>query len=228
MTLDSWVEALAVSLNELWIQVLGFLPSLVGAILIFLIGLIVASVLGQVVARLISYLKFDGLLKQLGVQAYFERANIKLNTGYFLGELVYWFLLVAALLAASDLLGFNALSEFLKDVLNYIPNVIVATLILLVSLVAAKFVKGLVRASVAGAKLHHAHALATIAWWGIVIFGFLAALSQLGVAPIVINSLVTGLVAMLALSAGLAFGLGGKDMAASLLEKLKDDMSHRS
>lgn len=228
MTFESWVEVLAESLRELWLQVAGFLPSLIGALIVFFIGLIVASVLGQVVARLISYVKFDSLLRQLGVHTYLERANLKLNTGHFFGELVYWFILVAFLLAASDILGFSALSRFLNDVLNYIPDVMVATLILLVSLVVARFLKHLVRASVAGAKLHHAHGLATLAWWVVVVFGFLAALSQLGVAPEIVQVLVTGLVAMLTLATGLAFGLGGKDLAAGFLEKIRDDMTHRS
>lgn len=226
MGVDTWVEVLAQSLRGLWMQVIGFLPSLVGALFVFFIGLIVAAVLGQVVARLISYLKFDALLRQLGVHVYLERANIKLNTGMFVGELVYWFILVAFLLASSDILGFTSLSGFLRDVLNYIPNVVVATLIMLVALVVARFLKGLVRASVSGAKMHHARGLGALAWWGVTIFGFLAALSQLGVAQDIVNALVTGLVATIALGAGLAFGLGGKDVAHDWLNHVRDEMGN--
>lgn len=227
MLFRNWVEILAQSLQEIWLQFASFLPSLIGALVVFFIGLIVASILGQVVARLIASIKFDSLLKQLGVEEYLERADMKLNTGRFLGELVYWFMLVVFLLATSEILGFGALSDFLTKVLDYIPDVIVATLILLVSLVVAKFLKGLVRASVSSAKLHHARGLGVVAWWAVVVLGFLAALSQLGVATNIINALVTGLVAMLALAGGLAFGLGGKDLAAGFLEKVRDDM-HRS
>lgn len=226
MGVDAWVEVLAQSLRGLWLQVVSFLPSLVGALLVFFIGLIVAAVLGQVVARLISYLKFDALLRQLGVHVYLERANIKLNTGTFLGELVYWFILVAFLLASSDILKFTSLSGFLRDVLNYIPNVVVATLIMLVALVVARFLKGLVRASVAGAKMHHARGLGALAWWGVTVFGFLAALSQLGVAQDIVNALVTGLVATIAIGAGLAFGLGGKDMAHDWLSHVREEMGN--
>lgn len=227
MLIQNWVDVIAQSLQSLWLQVVSFLPSLVGALLVFLVGLIVASVLGQVVARFVSYVKFDTLLKQLGADTYLQRANMKLNTGHFFGELVYWFILVAFLLAASELLGFGAFSSFLSQVLAYIPNVVVATLIMLASLVVGRFLKHLVRASVMSAKLHHAKGLATIAWWAVVVVGFLAALSQLGVAPDIVRALVTGFVAMIAIAMGLAFGLGGKDMAASFLEKVRDDMTHR-
>ena len=145
----------------------------------------------------------------------------------FLGQVVYWFFIVVFLLAASDILGFVSLSAFLKDVLSYIPSVIVAALILLAALVVANFLRDLIRASVMGARLHAAKSLGAIAWWGVTIFGFLTALTQLGVAVEVINTLITGLVAMLALAGGLAFGLGGKEHAAQWLSHLRDEMSHR-
>ena len=121
---------------------------------------------------------------------------------------------------------FNA--SFLKDVLNYIPKAIVAARFLLVSVVAANFSRGLVRSSVMGARLHAGKTLGMVAWWGIVVFGSLTALVQLGVAVQVINTLITGLVAMLALAGGLAFGLGGRDMATQWLVRMREEISHRS
>jgi len=226
MTVQQWLDTLAVSLRELWLTVAGFLPDLVGAIIVFIIGLIVAAGLERLVERVIYYLKLDSLLKQVGVEAFLQRGNLRLNAGHFLGKLVYWFFIIVFLLTASDILGFSALSRFLNDVLNYIPSVIVAALILLVALIAAGFLKGLIRASVMGAKLHSGKTLAAIAWWGVVIFGFLTALVQLGVAVQIINTLITGLVAMLALAGGLAFGLGGKDQAGKWLAKMKDELDH--
>jgi hypothetical protein len=227
MSIQSWINTLTISLQNFWDKVLGFVPELIGAIIVLIIGLIVATGLEKLVERLMYHLKLDTLLKQFGVEAFMARANMRLNTGYFLGQVVYWFFVIVFLLAASDILGFTALSGFLNDVLNYIPNVIIAALILLATLVAANFVRGLIKASVLGARLHSARALGTIAWWGLVIFGFLTALVQLGVAVQIINTLITGLVAMLALAGGLAFGLGGKDQAGQWLAKLRDEMSHR-
>ena len=118
-------------------------------------------------------------------------------------------------------------SDFLSSVLGYIPNVIGAALILLIALAIAHFLRGLVRTSVMGVRLHAGKTLGAIAWWGVVIFGFLAALTQLGVAVQIINTLITGLVAMLALAGGLAFGLGGKEHASDWLTKMRDELSHR-
>jgi len=226
MLVQDWVDTLSLSLRDLWLQFTGFLPELIGALVVLIIGIIVASGLERLVERLIYYLKIDTLMKQVGVEAFMQRAGMKLNTGHFLGKLVYWFFIVVFLLASSDILGFGALSVFLKEVLNYIPSVIIAVLILLASLVVANFLKGLVKASVMGARLHAGKTLGTIAWWGVAVFGFLTALAQLGVAVQIINTLITGLVAMLALAGGLAFGLGGKEHASDWLSKMRDELNH--
>ncbi len=214
-------------MQNLWLTVAGFLPSLVGALLVFIIGLIVAAVLDRVVERLIYYLKVDTLLRKVGVEQVVERTGMKLNSGHFLGKIVYWFFVVAFLLAASDILGFFTLSNFLRDVLNYVPNILVSVLIVLASLVLANFLKGLVRATVMSANMHHAKGLGTLAWWVVFVFGFLTALVQLGVAVSIINTLITGLIAMLAIAGGLAFGLGGKEYAAKALQAVQDEIEHK-
>ncbi|OGY62904.1 MAG: hypothetical protein A2745_02305 [Candidatus Harrisonbacteria bacterium RIFCSPHIGHO2_01_FULL_44_13] len=228
MVVQNWVDVLVSSLQDLWLQVVGFVPELLGALVVFLVGLVVAAVLERVVERLIYYLKLDALLRRLGVEAYLQRANLQLNAGHFLGQVVYWFMLIAFLLAASDILGFFALSDFLREVLLYIPKVVVAALILLATLVLANFLRHLIRATIQTAKLHGAKALGTVTWWVVFVFGLLTALVQLGIAVSVINTLITGLIAMLALAGGLAFGLGGRDYAARLLEKLRAETEHHT
>lgn len=226
MIIQDWVDVLVFSLQNLWSEVIGFLPSLVGALVVFVFGLIVAFGLEKLVERVIYYLRIDAALKKLGLETYLHRAKMSLNTGVFFGRLVYWFMLVAFLLAASDILGFASLSDFLREVLAYIPQVVVAALILLAAFVVANFLRGLVRASVLAAELHAAKALGTVAWWGVIIFGALAGLQQLGVAVTIINTLVTGFVAMLAIAGGLAFGLGGRDHADEFIAKLREEINH--
>ena len=221
---NDWINVTGDSLRNLWGNVLNFLPALLGAIIVLLIGLIVASLLEKLVERIIYYLKIDTVLKKAEVEPYFERANIRLNVGVFLGKLVYWFILIAFLLAASDILHFSAFSEFLKQVLAYIPNVIIAVLIMLAAMVVANFLRSLVTASVASAKLHHSKGLGALTWWVVVVFGFLTALPQLGVNTAIIQTLVMGLIAMLALAGGLAFGLGGKEHANRFLTRWSEEM----
>ncbi len=221
-----WINTTGDSLRGLWGTVLSFLPALIGAIVVFIIGLIIASLLEKIVERVIYYLKIDNVLRKAEIEGYLERANMKLNVGMFFGKLVYWFFVVVFLLAASDILHFTAFSDFLKNVLAFIPQVVIAALIVLVSMIAANFVRRLVTASVAGAKLHHAKGLGVLVWWVIVVFGFLTALPQIGINIAIIQTLVTGLIAMLALAGGLAFGLGGRDRAAAFLARWSDEMKH--
>jgi hypothetical protein len=224
MLIQSWTDVIVSSLQNLWTQVLAWLPSLIGALLVFVVGLVVAAGLGSLVERVVAALKVDALLRKLGMEEYTKRANVELNSGHFLGQLVYWFMLLAFLLAASDILGFFALSSFLRDVLLYIPNVVIAVLIMLAALLVANLAKGLVKASVMSARLHAAKFLGSAAWWTVMVFGGLAALVQLGIAVSIINTLITGFIAMLALAGGLAFGLGGRDYAAHLMGKLQKEM----
>ncbi len=212
------------SLTGLWQVVIGFLPALVGATLIFIIGLIVASLLERVIGRLVSYLKIDNIMRKAEVEAYFERANIRLNVGTFVGKLVYWFIVVAFLLASSDVLRFDAFSDFLKQVLAFIPHVLIAALIMLVALVAANFLRQLVTAAVASAKFSYAKSLGTMTWWVVVIFGLLTALPQIGISPDLLRNLVSGVIAMLALAGGLAFGLGGREHASRFLTRWSEEM----
>jgi hypothetical protein len=222
---QEFANTTVVSLQALWATVLAFLPNLIGALLVLIIGLIVAAVLERLVERVIYYLKLDTLLRRAGVEPYFERAGIRLNLGHFVGKLIYWFIVIVFLLAASDILNFAAFSMFLRDILiPFLPNVLVAVLIVLASLVAANFLRRLVVASISGARMNHAKGLGTLTWWVVFVFGFMTALMQVGVAVGIINTLITGLIAMLALAGGLAFGLGGRDRAARFLDRMSSDM----
>jgi hypothetical protein len=222
MVVQSWTAVVVGSLQNVWLQFAAFVPNLIGALLVLIIGLIVAAGLGILVEKIFEALRLDSFLEKLGLKPYFERAGLRLRGSYFLGRLVYWFIVIAFLLAATDSLGLYALSAFLAAVLAYLPNVIAAVLIMLAAVVLGNFVRRVVMASVMSAKLHAAHFLGTLTWWSIVVFGFLAALTQLNIAAAIIQSVVTGFIAMLALAGGLAFGLGGRDYASHLLGKLRD------
>lgn len=222
MIVQSWTDILVGSLQSLWMGFASFVPNLIAAIVILIIGLIVAAGLGALVQKIFEAIRLDAFLEKLGLKPYFERAGLKLRASYFLGRLVYWFIVIAFLLAAVNSLGLYALAAFLTSVLNYIPNVIAAVLIMLAAVVLATFLRRIVTASVMSAKLHAAHFLGSLTWWAITVFGLLAALSQLDIAVTIIQSIVTGFIAMLALAGGLAFGLGGKGYAEHLVNKLKD------
>lgn len=222
MLVQKWGDTVLVSLQNVWASFYSFIPSLIGALVVFIFGLIIATALSALIERILKVLKIDEFLRKLGLTPYFERANLKINSGRFFGQLVFWFLTIAFLLAASDVLGFYSLSSFLKDVLLYIPNIIIAVAIILASAVLGNFLRGIVTASVMSAGMHHAKFLGSLAGWSSIIFGFLTALVQLGIAVSIINTIITGIIAMFALAGGIAFGLGGKDYATHLLGKFRE------
>ena len=222
MVVQDWTAVVVNSLQNLWGGTISVLANVLGALIVLLIGLIVAGGLGALVERVVNLVKLDKALKSLGLEEYFSRAGLKIDSGKFFGKLVYWFLVVVFLLAATDILGFYSLSNFLREALLYVPNVIVAVLIMLATVVIANVLRKLVTASVKGAKLHASNFLSSLTWWAVIIFGLLTALTQIGIAVAIIQSLVTGFVAMIAIAGGIAFGLGGKDYAASLIAKLRE------
>lgn len=217
---------MAVSLQQVWAAVANFVPLLIGAVVVFIIGWIVAVALGKLVEQIVRALKVDSLLQKLEFERPLERAGMRLNSGAFIGGLVKWFLVVAFLLAAVNILGLTQVSAFLEQVLLYVPNVVVAALILVIAIKVAEVVERLARGSVEAAGMRGA-VVGIVARWAIWIFAVIAALLQLGVATILLQTLITGLVAMLALAFGLAFGLGGRDAAASFIDRLRRELGGR-
>ncbi|MCF7831791.1 MAG: hypothetical protein K9M36_02830 [Candidatus Pacebacteria bacterium] len=217
----SGITEIQSALQGLWIGTIAFLPKLIIAIIIFIVGWLIGALVEKGVARLIESIKLDNLLRQAGFEATLQSAGFKLNSGAFLGGLVKWFFVIVFLVAALDVVGLSQVNIFLSGVvLVYLPKVIVASLILLVaSILAHAVAKGVE----GGAKAMHvvsARFLGMIAKWAIWVFAIIFALAELGIAAQFLAILFTGIVAMLALAGGLAFGLGGKEHATHLLNCL--------
>lgn len=210
---------------DLWGSLLVFFPKLIGAIVVLLIGLIIAWLLKSLIIRVCDFLKLDLLAEKLELKQTFKRAGMNLHIGAVLGWIVKWFVVVVFLVAATDILGWKEVTNFLTEVVLYLPNVIVAVLILLIGILVANFTRNAVKTAVEAVGLESADFLAGISRWSILIFTFMAALVQLQIASDLIRTLFTGLVAMLAIAGGLAFGLGGKDHANRFLSHLRREMS---
>jgi len=227
MVVQSWADILVGSFQTWWGAFVNFLPNFLGALIVFLIGLLIAAGLGALVNKLITAIKLDKLLSKMGVDKFCERAGWKLNSGKFLGEVVRWFFILVFLLAATDILKLTAISSFLKDVVLYLPNIIIAIIIIIASIIVADFLASLVKGTVKGANLYASQFLSTLTRWVVLIFGFLTALLQLGVGVTIINTVITGVIAMLAIAGGIAFGLGGKDYAAHLIDEFRNRIEEK-
>jgi len=223
--MQTWGDVLIGSFQQLWGGVIGFIPKLIIALIIFIAGWIIAVALGRLVSQIIRALKVDKVLQAIGAESALLKAGFKLDTGAFIGGLVRWFFIIVFLVAAIDVLGLDQVNAFLRDVvLLYLPNVIVAALILVVAAFIADVVKKLIVGSAKAADVPSANMMGGVAKWAIWVFAILAALYQLGIAGVFAQTLFTGFVAMLAIAGGLAFGLGGKDAASQYIDRLRKDI----
>lgn len=228
MILDTWSTVLTSSFQRLWGGVVEFVPNLVIAVLIIIIGWLVGALIARVVSQIIRSLKVDEALRKAGVEDTLARGGIMLNSGNFLGALVKWFIIVVFLVAAFDVLRLTTVNVFLQEVvLSYLPQVIVAVLILLVAAVIGDVMQKIVTTSAKTAEIRSARFLGTVTRWSIWIFAILAALFQLGIAGAFIQTIFTGFIVALSLAVGLSFGLGGQDAAARFLEKTRQEISHK-
>ncbi len=209
------------SLLTLWSNVAGFIPRLVAALVVFLIGWLVAVLLGKVAYHVVRVLHIDGALTKVGFRRAWEKSGFRLDTAKLFYELVKWFFIIVFLMAATNILGLDEVTRFLQSVVYYIPNVIIAAIILLVSILVAKFLEGIVQGSVRAAGLASANFLGTLTKWAVFVFGLLIALVQLKVADDVIKYVILGLIAATSLALGLSFGLGGARHAEEMVGHLK-------
>lgn len=225
MFLTTWADVLAASFQNLFYGLVAFIPNLLVAVIIFIIGWLVGAGLGRLIAQVINSLRVDQALRSAGVERVLERAGFTLNSGAFVGMLVKWFFILVFLVASLEVLGLTQVTEFLRGVvLTYIPQVIVAVLILLAAAVIADVVQRLVTGAARAGNLQAANLLGTVARWAIWIFAILVALDRLGVSPLV-QTLFTGVVVALSLAFGLAFGLGGQQAAAKYISKVQEEIS---
>lgn len=214
-------DVVRASLLTLWSNVAGFLPRLIAAIVVFLVGWLVAVLVAKLVWHVVRLIRLDRALEGVGFRRVWERSGYKLNSPLFFYELVKWFFAIVFLMAATNILGLVQVTEFLRSVVFYLPNVFVAAFVLLIGVVVARFVEGLVRGSVKAAQLASANFLGSLAKWAVLVFSLLIALSQLKVADEVIRIVVMGLVAAGAIAVGLSFGLGGRAHAEDFIGKMR-------
>lgn len=226
MYLENWSDKLTASFQDLWTGIASFVPTLIVALVIILIGWVVGALLGRVISQIIRSLKVDEGLRRAGIEDVVRRGGISLDSGHFIGGLVKWFVIVAFLVTAFDVLGLTQINTFLRDVvLLYLPRVILAALVLLVAGVLGDVMKKVVVTSAKAAGFHSSGFVGSVTKWAIWIFAVLVALSHLGIASTFVQTLFTGVVVALSLALGLAFGLGGQDAAAKFIEKTREEIA---
>ena len=215
------INSLRMSFQTLSNDLVGFIPELVIAILVVIVGWIFGNILKSITERIFKTLKLDAALDSAGVDTLAERAGYPFKPGHFVGSLIKWFVIIVFIVVALDVLGLNEVTGFFSnEVLTYLPRVIVAALILFGSMLLAQFVGASVSAAARAANFRSADMLGTFTRYAILTFAVLAALSQLQIAPDLVQTLFMGVVFAVSLALGLAFGLGGRDAAAKYIAEV--------
>lgn len=229
MIVDTWGQVLKTSFQGLWNGIILFIPNLIIALVILAIGWAIGMIVEKLIVKFMQTIKFDEALRKAGVESIVRRAGLTLNSGRFIGGLIKYFIIVVFLIASFDVLGLTQVTAFLQQVVvGFLPQLIIAVLILLVGGVVGDVLSRIVTASAKTANLSSANLLGTVARWAVWIFSVLVALSQMGIAGAFIQTLFTGFVVAISLALGLSFGLGGQDAASKAIQQVKEKVSdHR-
>lgn len=214
---SSWVDAVMLSITAALVTFLSFLPAIIGAIIILVVGWIIAGFLGTLVTKVLEKIGFEKAAVRTGVSDFMSRAGVRdARASRVIGELVKWFIRLLFLEAAAEAVHLTAVTQILNQIVLFIPNLIVALVVLMIGALIARFVGDMVRGSAAEMGFSSPNLLASIARVAIMVFAVIIAVNQIGIAATLINTLFGGFVFALALALGLAFGLGGRDTAAQM------------
>jgi Conserved TM helix len=218
-TVTDWTAGFITGLTAGMARLFGAIPNILGAIVVLVIGWIVAGIIAALVVRLCRALHVDNVADRVGVNGFLRESGTSLRASGILGELVKWAIRLVFIEMAAEQLGMAQVTQIINQILGFIPNIVVAIIILGVGAFLGQLFGGIVRGAAHEARLGNAELLAKLTYGAVMAFAIIAALNELNVAPVVVNTLYIGLVAALALALGLAFGLGGRDVAARLTER---------
>lgn len=215
---QTWQEAVLVSWNRVWSSFVTFIPSFIGAVVVFVIGILIAAWMKRIVESLLGSIKFDELSRQAGFEGFLKRADIRVRASELIGEVVRWLLILVFFVATVEILGLAIVSTALTAILAYVPSVLAAALVLGAGFLIANLVDGLVRGAFATISHEAARPVGRLARWVVLVVAFFAAVDQLKIAPALVDTFFQGLTWTLVLVVGLSVGLGAKDLVGKVLE----------
>ena len=217
-TVTNFFEAVMVSLAAAMMTLLSFIPALIGAVILLVVGWILSGFAGRIVSRVLQRVGFETAATRTGVTDFMHRSGSRLTASVVMGEIVKWFIRLIFIEAAAQAVHLDAVTQLINRIILFIPNLVVALVVLMIGLLIARFVAGLVQGSASEAGIRNAGLLGAIAKYAIITFAVIVAVNQVGIASTLVNTLFMAIVGALALAFGLAFGLGGRDVASQMTE----------
>lgn len=219
--LKDWANLTTNAVTESLKAVANYVPKVIGALVVILIGVLVAWAVKTVIVRVLKLVKVKPYTDAIGLNKVFPE---KLDLAELLGDLAKWIIMIVFLLPALEILELTQVNAIVAQVVAYLPNVVVAVVIVIVGVVIADLFSRVIESTAKTIGAKTAAIAADVARWAVIVFAVLAAMTQLGIAVSIINNLVLGVVVMVALAGGLAFGLGGQDAAREAIGRLRKNM----
>jgi hypothetical protein len=217
--MEQQLSVVVESIRSFMMQLGEFLPKAIGAIIILIVGWFVAKFLTFIVVKGLKLVNFNVLTDKAGIDAFLKKGGLRKGTIDILGVLIYWLVILATLLVAFNALGLYVVSDLVGKITLFIPNVIVAVLILTIGLYFARFVEEAVVAYGKNVGLDEAPLIGKIARWAIMVFVVLLSLGQMNIADQYLQPAFTIILGGIVLALALAFGIGGQKWAAEQLDK---------
>ncbi|WP_332879260.1 mechanosensitive ion channel family protein [Massilia sp. S19_KUP03_FR1] len=217
--ITNWSEALLASLAGAVSLFFAAVPRLIGFAIILIVGWVIASLIEKALVTVLHAARFNVLADRAGVADFLQKSNVKGDAAGTLGVIARWFVRLIALVVAFDALGLVAVSDILRQLLMWLPNLVVALVVLGIGGLAANAMAKLVQGAAAGGGVDRPNLLAKVARYAVWAFAVMVAINQLGIATSLINILLTATTGAVALALGLSFGLGARDTAAAVVRK---------
>ncbi|MDG1074642.1 MAG: hypothetical protein P8O76_06750 [Methylophilaceae bacterium] len=208
------------SLNQFWEQLVNFVPKLLAVVVILFFGWVIAKLARTAVKRILQLIQFDNFAQKSGLEAFMNSGNVNVTLSAVISEVMYWLVIIMFVITGANMLGLTEVAELLHDLAFYLPRIILAILVMIFGTLLARFINRLVFAWLHSIKFERALMVSTSVEYGIQILALFIALEQLGIGVQLINALFIIVFGGIFLGLAIAFGLGGRDWAAKVIEDL--------
>jgi Conserved TM helix len=216
------LDVFVASLTAFWTQLAGFVPQLLAALVLLFLGWLFANLVRTGVMKLLDVLKFDSLAEKTGIEAFLKQGNLDISLSSIIARLTYWIVIFVVVVTVADSLGLHMVSDLFNKIVLYIPNIIVAILVLVFGILVARFINRMVFAYLNNIGVQGALTISTLSEYGVIIFVVFVALEQLAIGTTLLTAAFQIGFGAIGLAFALAFGLGGREWAAGVIKKLTE------
>lgn len=216
------LDVFLTSLNQFWVQLINFVPKLLAVVVILFFGWIIAKLVRTAVKRILELIQFDKFAQKSGLEAFMNSGSVNVTLSGIISQVMYWLVIIMFVITGANTLGLNEVANLLHDLASYLPRIILAILVMIFGTLLARFINRLVFAWLHSIKFESALVVSTSVEYGIQILALFVALEQLGIGVQLIHSLFVIVFGAIFLALALAFGLGGREWAAKVIEKLSN------